>query len=149
MCFNLENIQCFLYMYFNLHKCLALVFSKSLFSFNIIFWYVLTVIWHFHKFFHFPTDEHKFFISLLMDIWMVSTFYCYIKYILVWISWFIYARMSFKVLAASWSRSTAICQIIPIYTIIRSDEFSPTLDVTRLLFFACEGCDYNLHFPDN
>lgn len=121
--------------------------SPSHFSHSNLFFDVLTVIWHFHKFFHFPTDERKFFISLLMDIWMVSSFYCYIKYILVWISWCIYARMSFKVLAGS--RSTAICQIIPIYTIIRSDEFSPTLDVTRLLFFACEGCDYNLHFPDN
>ena len=29
--------------------------------------------------------------------------------------------------------------------LLASDEFSPTLDVVTLLFFACEGCDYNLH----
>lgn len=51
----------------------------------------------------------------------------------------------FKIYAGSCSRSTTIGQIIPIYTLVSSDEFSPTLDVVRLLFFACEGCDYNLH----
>lgn len=64
----------------------------------------------------------SFFISPLMDMWIVSIFYCHIKYILVWVSLCIYARMSLRQMLGR--RSINICQIMPIYTLPSSNEFS-------------------------